>query len=104
MTYATVVPGQIRSARAFVNWTIQDLSASSEVSVRTIKYIESTEDFSGVRKTTLLKLIHALEQAGIEFIGTPDDGPGIRFRKSTAAATTQAPDKADRAKTPDRQE
>tara|TARA_Y100001001_G_scaffold79666_1_gene77764 strand:- start:211 stop:357 length:147 start_codon:yes stop_codon:yes gene_type:complete len=26
----------------------------------------------------------ALEAAGIEFIGTPDDGPGIRIRTSKA--------------------
>ena len=30
---------------------------------------------------TLDKIKAALESAGIEFIGTPEDGPGIRLRR-----------------------
>ncbi len=32
------------------------------------------------RSSTLVEIKTALEVAGIEFIGTPDDGPGIRLR------------------------
>jgi transcriptional regulator with XRE-family HTH domain len=71
---------QVRAARAALKWSIERLSEQSGVSSRTIiRY----EDVSGVpesRGGNLEKLVVALEAAGIEFIGTPDDGPGIRFR------------------------
>ena len=28
---------------------------------------------------TIVKIKSALEEAGIEFIGTPDEGPGVRL-------------------------
>ncbi len=28
-----------------------------------------------------MQIQHSLEAAGIEFIGTPDDGPGLRLRR-----------------------
>ena len=71
---------QIRAARAALGWPIEFLAAQSGVSMRTIiRY----EDISGVpasRSGNLEKLIKVLEAAGIEFIGTPDDNPGIRWR------------------------
>jgi len=48
--------------------------------VRTIKYFESEQKESSTKEATVAKLTKALESAGIEFIGTPDDGPGIRLR------------------------
>lgn len=42
---------------------------------------------NGVPKSTLpnIKAIRmALEAAGIEFIGTPDDAPGIRIHQQTS--------------------
>jgi hypothetical protein len=30
----------------------------------------------------LIEIQKALEAAGIEFIGTPEDGPGIRLRRA----------------------
>ncbi|MFZ3008392.1 MAG: hypothetical protein WA047_19680 [Phenylobacterium sp.] len=33
------------------------------------------------RSSTLMDIRAALEAAGIEFVGNPDDGPGIRLRK-----------------------
>ena len=80
MKDARVLPGQVRAARALLNWGISDLSSSSGVSVRTIKYFESGSAEQTLKEGTSAKLIAALEAAGIEFIGTPDDGPGIRFR------------------------
>jgi hypothetical protein len=49
------------------------------VSVRTIKKIETSEKGSSVKDSTIQKLKTALEAAGIEFIGTPTDRPGIRI-------------------------
>jgi len=70
---------QLRSARAALKWSIEQLSTASNVSVRTIKMIEANDGKPQCRPSTTAKLISALESAGIEFIGSPDDRPGIRI-------------------------
>jgi hypothetical protein len=40
---------------------------------------EGHEGVPATRSGNLQALISTLEAAGIEFIGTPDDGPGIRI-------------------------
>jgi hypothetical protein len=50
------------------------------VSVSTIKRIEACDGIPHVSIKNLMAVKLALEAAGIEFIGTPDDGPGIRIR------------------------
>jgi len=72
---------QIRSARAALRWTSEDLAQASGLAVRTVKTLESYEGVPACRASTLLALQEALHAAGIEFIGTPDDGPGIRLRR-----------------------
>lgn len=79
MADARVLPSQVRAARAFLGWTISELSATSGVSVRTIKYLEAEGPSKQIKDVTLEKITATLMDAGIEFIGTPDDAPGIRF-------------------------
>jgi transcriptional regulator with XRE-family HTH domain len=71
---------QLRAARAALGWQIELLANRSGVSVRTIIRYEDTKGVPPSRSGNLEKLVVALESAGIEFIGTPDDGPGIRLR------------------------
>lgn len=75
-----ITPSQIRMARAGLRWTIEDLSHASGLSSRTIKRIEAADEILSANVSTLNKLMTALESAGIEFIGTPDNDPGIRIR------------------------
>ena len=70
---------QLRAARGALRWSIETLSKHSDVSVRTIKTIETSDTATIVKDVTLQKLKTALEAAGIEFIGTPTDRPGIRI-------------------------
>jgi hypothetical protein len=65
------------------------LAKHSDVSVRTIKTIESSDANQTVKEATIQKLKSALEAAGIEFIGTPTDRPGIRIGppKTDSSAT-----------------
>jgi transcriptional regulator with XRE-family HTH domain len=72
-----ITPLQIRMARAGLRWTIEDLSDESGVSSRTIKRIEAADEIISANVSTLNKLKASLEAAGIEFIGTPDNDPGI---------------------------
>jgi hypothetical protein len=52
------------------------------VSTSTIKRIEAQDGVPSATSANLAALKSALEAAGIEFIGTLDDGPGIRVRPS----------------------
>ncbi|WP_397579457.1 hypothetical protein [Sphingorhabdus sp.] len=52
------------------------------VSTSTIKRIEAQDGVPSATSANLAALKSAFEAAGIEFIGTPDDAPGIRiYRK-----------------------
>ena len=70
---------QIRSARAALDWSIEELASASAISSRTIMRIEATAGVPRRTKANLNAIKTALEAAGIEFIGTPDDRPGIRI-------------------------
>ena len=71
---------QIRSARAAVGWSIEELAARSGVSARTIKRYEALDGIPPSRTSSLVDIKMALEAAGIEFTGTPEDSPGIRVQ------------------------
>jgi transcriptional regulator with XRE-family HTH domain len=75
-----IIVEQLRAARAALRWSIENLSETSNVSVRTIKMVEASDGVPRCKAGTLRKLIIAYEAAGIEFIGTPEDGPGVRIR------------------------
>jgi len=70
---------QIRSARNALRMSVEQLSEVSGVSVRTIKRMESEDGIPNSTRPNLSAIETALTRAGIEFIGTPDDRPGIRI-------------------------
>lgn len=72
---------QIRSARSALKLSIAELAELAGVGVQTIMRFENAEGIPPSRSATLDCVKRALESAGVEFIGTPDDGPGIRLRK-----------------------
>ncbi|WP_055687202.1 helix-turn-helix domain-containing protein [Loktanella sp. 5RATIMAR09] len=74
-----ITGAQIRIARTAVRWTAEELAANSGVGARTIKRIEKANGLPDSTVSTISKLKNTLEAAGIEFIGTPEDGPGIRI-------------------------
>ena len=54
------------------NWPLDQALA------RTIKRYEALDGIPPSRTSSLVDIKAALESAGIEFIGTPEDRPGIR--------------------------
>jgi transcriptional regulator with XRE-family HTH domain len=76
---------QIRAARNALRWTTQDLAERAGVTSRTIKRFEAVDVVPASRSTTLESLRTVFESAGIEFIGTPDDRPGIRISVASEA-------------------
>ena len=74
-----ITGAQIRMARAALGWPLTNLAAKSGLSEKTIRRLEADEDPVNTTIRTLSAIKSALEAAGIEFIGTPDDRPGIRI-------------------------
>ena len=79
---STITGFQIRAARHGLKISAEKLSELSGVSARTIKRMETENDVPKSTVPNLNAIQAALESAGIEFIGSPDDGPGIRIRTS----------------------
>ena len=78
----SIVGSQIRMARAALRWSVSELSEHSRVSISTIKRMELEGELTKVTEANAIAVLNTLENAGIEFIGTPEDRPGIRIRSS----------------------
>jgi len=74
-----IVSTQIRAARGALDWTIEKLALESNVGARTIKRYEAISGIPVSKKDNLEKIRRAFEAAGIEFIGSPEDRPGVRL-------------------------
>jgi DNA-binding XRE family transcriptional regulator len=71
---------QIRAARNALRWSVDDLANSARIASKTVRRIEANDGMPDSKLKTISLIKSSLETAGIEFIGTPDDGPGIRIR------------------------
>ena len=71
---------QIRSARALLGISVEELSELSSVSWATIQRFESAGGVPRSRSGTLERVVVALEAAGIRFIGDPLTSPGGQLR------------------------
>jgi ribosome-binding protein aMBF1 (putative translation factor) len=72
-----ITSDQIRAARAMLRWSSADLSAKAGVGTATIKRLEVQVGIPSVNTKTLISIKEALEKAGIEFTGDPDNSPGV---------------------------
>lgn len=72
---------QIRAAKAILRWSGEDLAIRAGVSLSTIRRVESSVGIPETQNMkTLLSIKKALEEGGVEFIGTPEDRPGVRLK------------------------
>ena len=74
-----ITSAQIRAARGMLDWSRKDLAEASGLSFASMMRLES---FTGVPSSnfkTLEAIKTTFESAGIEFIGSPGDGPGVRL-------------------------
>lgn len=76
-----ITSDQIRAARSLLKWTGKDLSERSGVGFSTLMRLESENGVPNAQAKTLQALQKTFEDAGIEFIGSPEDGPGVRLFK-----------------------
>lgn len=75
-----ITSAQIRAARALIRWTGKELAEASGVAFSTLMRLETGEGVPGAQAKTLDSIQKAFEEVGIEFIGTPERGAGVRFR------------------------
>ena len=74
-------PVQLKMARAAVGWGVRELAKKAGVTANTVTRIENGAD---AKQSTMDRLQHALEVAGIELIDENGGGPGVRLRKRQA--------------------
>lgn len=75
-----ITSGQIRAARALLRWTGKQLAEKSGIGFSTLMRLELEEGVPSAQAKTLEALRKAFEDAGIEFIGTPDSQAGVRWK------------------------
>ena len=71
---------QIRAARGLLNWSAADLAEKISAARQTIQRLEQGDGVPPSRTQTLLDIKAAFEAAGVEFIGTPDNDPGVKLK------------------------
>ena len=77
--YKMITSGQIRAARALLKWNSTQLSSFSGIGTTTIRRYELSDGVPNANISTLSKIKQTLEAAGVEFIGAPDNNPGVRL-------------------------
>ena len=76
--------GQVRAARALLRWRAQDLADASGIGVATIRRMEVLDGVPSGQIRSLTAIQSALEAAGVEFVGTPTENPGVRLKTKPA--------------------
>lgn len=74
-----ITSAQMRAARGMLDWSRKDLAEHSGVSFASMMRLESFEGVPASNFKTLEAIKLAFEKAGIEFIGTPENGAGVRW-------------------------
>jgi transcriptional regulator with XRE-family HTH domain len=80
MQEGLITSAQIRAARGALGWSVYQLAELTDVSPATIKRYELADGVPKSRKGHLRSIRAVFERAGIEFIGSPGDRPGIRIQ------------------------
>jgi hypothetical protein len=77
-----ITSAQIRAARALLNWSRAELASKSGIGLSALMRLESSEGVPGGHIKTLDTVQKAFEDTGVEFIGTPENGAGVRWKSS----------------------
>jgi len=79
---------QLRAARALLNIDQRQTADLADLSVPTIQRMEASDGVIRANVDSLMKLVSALENAGIELINpgvpSPSGGRGVRLREHVA--------------------
>jgi len=70
---------QIRAARAVLQWSAAETAERSGIERKTVERLQQVDGVPPSRAQTLVALQQAFEAAGVEFVGTAEEGPGVRL-------------------------
>ena len=83
-----ITANQLRAARSLLNIDQRQTAELAGLSVPTIQRMEASDGVIRANVDSLMKLVSALEKAGIELIGpgvaSPTGGRGVRLREHVA--------------------
>jgi transcriptional regulator with XRE-family HTH domain len=76
---SSIIPAQIRAARGLLGWSQEALAESAKVGLSTLRDLETgkrepTDETGAVLRS-------ALEAAGVKFIDSNGDGPGVQLAR-----------------------
>ena len=71
---------QIRAARQLLKITATELADKSGVGIATIRRFELMAGVPSGNARSIEAIQKALEQGGVQFIGTPEHQPGVRLK------------------------
>ena len=75
-----ITSAQIRAARAMLDWSRDMLSTEAGVGISALMRLESADGVPSGNIKTFEAVQKAFEKAGIEFIGTPEEGAGVKWK------------------------
>jgi len=88
-----ITANQLRAARALLNVDQREIADLADLSVPTIQRMEASEGVIRANVDSLMKLVSALENAGIELINpgaqSVSGGRGVRLREHVANLKTR---------------
>jgi transcriptional regulator with XRE-family HTH domain len=88
-----ITANQLRAARALLNIDQRQIADMADLSVPTIQRMEASEGVIRANVDSLMKLVSALENAGIELINpgatSASGGRGVRLRENVVNLKTR---------------
>ena len=95
-----ITAAQLRAARALLGMDQRALAHAAQLSLPTIQRMEASEGVIRGTVDSLMKLVAALEAAGVELIKEGDTssvgGRGVRLREAGVVRKPRAPARAGR--------
>ncbi len=75
-----ITSGQIKAARAMLGLTVAEMAKLAGIGFTTMVRLESADGVPAGNVKTLTAVKSAIEKAGIEFLGSPEEGAGVRWK------------------------
>jgi len=90
-----ITSAQLRAARALIGLDQRELAQRCSLSLPTIQRMEASDGVIRGNVDSLMKLVHALDTAGVELIGdnatSAGGGRGVRLKEPAANGAAKEP-------------